>query len=160
MLAGARLVSANETEQGRRWAAARIKELSGGDKVSARFMRQDFFEFVPEFKLLFVGNFAPSFETVDEAMRRRFYVVQFDVRNQRRRTANWRKRWRLRPAEILAWMIDGCIDWQANGFTIPAKVQEATDHYFEQQDTFAHWLDQHVDRCQLKMTEPKSRVLA
>ena len=126
MLAGARLVSANETEQGRRWAAARIKELSGGDKVR-RGSWQDLFEVVPEFKFLFVGNFAPSFETVDEAMRLRFYVVPFDVKPKKKDG---------RLAEALALeaaryclMIDGCIDRQANGFTIPAEVQEATDHH-------------------------------
>jgi putative DNA primase/helicase len=51
-LRGARLVTAQETEEGRRWAEAKIKTLTGGDRVSARFMRQDFFEFTPQFKLL------------------------------------------------------------------------------------------------------------
>ena len=52
MLRGARLVTATETEEGRRWAEARIKQITGGDRVSARFMRQDFFQFTPQFKLL------------------------------------------------------------------------------------------------------------
>jgi putative DNA primase/helicase len=59
MLHGARMVTASETEEGRAWAESRIKQLTGGDKVSARFMRQDFFEFVPQFKLTIIGNHKP-----------------------------------------------------------------------------------------------------
>jgi putative DNA primase/helicase len=55
-LRGARLVTATETEEGRRWAESRIKALTGGDKIAARFMRQDFFEFQPIFKLIIAGN--------------------------------------------------------------------------------------------------------
>ncbi len=77
MLMGARLVSASETEEGRAWAEARIKQLTGGDKIAARFMRQDFFEFIPSFKLVIVGNHAPVLANVDEAARRRFNIVPF-----------------------------------------------------------------------------------
>ena len=59
-LRGARLVTAVETEEGRRWAKSRIKAMTGGDKISARFMRQDFFEFRPQFKLLIAGNHKPG----------------------------------------------------------------------------------------------------
>ena len=58
-LRGARLVTATETEEGRRWAEGRIKQLTGGDIVSARFMRQDFFEYQPAFKLVIAGNHKP-----------------------------------------------------------------------------------------------------
>ena len=70
-LRGARLVRAVETEEGRRWAESKIKALTGGDKISARFMRQDFFEFTPQFKLLIAGNHKPGLRSVDEAIRRR-----------------------------------------------------------------------------------------
>ena len=72
---GCRLVTAVETEQGRRWAEAKIKTLTGGDKVPARFMRGDFFEYTPTFKLLFAGNHKPGLNSVDEAIRRRFNLV-------------------------------------------------------------------------------------
>ena len=71
MLRGARLVTAQETEQGRRWAEAKIKALTGGDPISARFMRQDFFTFMPQFKLFIAGNHRPGLSGVDEAIRRR-----------------------------------------------------------------------------------------
>ena len=70
-LRGARLVTATETEEGRRWAESRIKQLTGGDPIAARFMRQDLFEFVPQFKLVIAGNHKPQLRNVDEAMRRR-----------------------------------------------------------------------------------------
>ncbi len=77
MLRGARLVTASETEEGRAWAESRIKQMTGGDRISARFMRQDFFEFVPQFKLTIIGNHKPVLHNVDEAARRRFNIVPF-----------------------------------------------------------------------------------
>jgi putative DNA primase/helicase len=60
MLRGARLVSAQETEEGRRWAESKIKALTGGDPITARFIRQDFFTFTPQFKLFIAGNHKPG----------------------------------------------------------------------------------------------------
>ena len=68
-LRGARLVVAQETQKGRRWDETKIKALTGGDKITARFMRQDFFDFDPTFKLFIAGNHKPRLHTVDEAMR-------------------------------------------------------------------------------------------
>jgi putative DNA primase/helicase len=78
-LHGARLVTAQETERGRRWDETKIKVLTGGDKISARFMRADFFDYVPTFKLLISGNSRPRLSHVDEAMRRRLLLVPFTV---------------------------------------------------------------------------------
>ena len=78
-LMGARLVTAQETEKGRRWAETRIKTMTGGDKISARFMRQDFFEFTPQFKLLIMGNHRPGLRGVDESIRRRINLIPFTV---------------------------------------------------------------------------------
>ena len=77
MLHGARLVTASETEKDRLWAESRIKQITGGDRISARFMRQDFFEFMPQFKLTIIGNHKPLLRNVDEATRRRFNLVPF-----------------------------------------------------------------------------------
>ena len=77
MLKGARMVCASETEEGRAWAEVRIKQLTGGDTISARFMRQDFFEFRPQFKLTVIGNHKPLLRNVDDAAKRRFNVVPF-----------------------------------------------------------------------------------
>src|SRR4029077_1191921 len=68
-LRGARLVTAVETEEGRRWDEAKIKALTGGDTVPPGFMRQDFFDFKPQFKLIIAGNHKPGLRSVDEAIR-------------------------------------------------------------------------------------------
>ena len=79
MLRGARLVTAQETEEGRRWAESKIKAMTGGDPITARFMRQDFFTFRPAFKLVIAGNHKPGLRNVDEAIRRRFNLMPFAV---------------------------------------------------------------------------------
>ncbi|MGD7180108.1 phage/plasmid primase, P4 family, partial [Ralstonia pseudosolanacearum] len=78
-LRGSRLVSSIETEQGRRWNESKVKAITGGDKVSARFMRQDFFDYLPQFKLLIAGNHKPAIRNVDEAMKRRLHLIPFTV---------------------------------------------------------------------------------
>jgi putative DNA primase/helicase len=78
-LQGAQLVTAIETEEGRRWAESKVKALTGGDRITARFMRQDFFEYTPQFKLLVAGNHKPGLKTPDHAMRWRFNMVPFTV---------------------------------------------------------------------------------
>ena len=76
MLRGKRLVVASETESDRAWAEARIKLMTGGDPIAARFMRQDFFEYTPQFKLMVSGNHRPVFRHVDEAMRARLHLIR------------------------------------------------------------------------------------
>ena len=78
-LRGARFVAAIETEQGRRWAESKVKSLTGGDKIAARFMRQDFFEFFPQFKLFVAGNHKPAIRNIDEAMKRRLHLIPFTI---------------------------------------------------------------------------------
>ena len=77
MLRGARLVTAVETEEGKRWDESKLKALTGGDPVAARFMRQDFFEYVPQFKFMIAGNHKPTIRNVDEAIRRRLRLIPF-----------------------------------------------------------------------------------
>ena len=78
MLRGARMVTASETEEGRSWAESRIKQMTGGDPITARFMQKDFFTFQPNFKLTIIGNHKPLLRNVDEAARRRFNLIPFN----------------------------------------------------------------------------------
>jgi len=144
MLRGARLVTASETEEGRAWAESRIKQMTGGDKIAARFMRQDFFEFTPQFKLMIVGNHKPVLRNVDEAARRRFLIVPFERKPEKPDRELEQKLMQEAPG-ILQWMIEGCLDWQANGLLKPASVLAATEEYFSDQDLFAHWLAEECD---------------
>lgn len=155
MLRGARLVTASETEEGRAWAEARIKEITGGDRITARFMRQDFFTFQPSFKLLVVGNHRPTLRTVDDAARRRFNIVPFthkpaapDPDLGKKLQAEW-------PG-ILRWMIDGCLDWRRSGLVRPQSVLEETRDYFAGQDLVGQFIDEDCDTDDLGAASHRS----
>lgn len=141
MLRGARLVTAQETEQGRRWAESRIKSMTGGDPISARFVRQDFFTFTPQFKLIVAGNHRPGLRNVDEAIRRRLHLVPFEIHippeeRDEELPAKLRAEW---PG-ILRWAIDGCLDWHDMGLAPPPAVRAATDAYLDAEDAVGCWL--------------------
>lgn len=144
-LRGARFVTAIETEDGARWAESKIKSLTGGDKIAARFMRRDFFEFVPEFKLVVAGNHMPSLRSVDEAMRRRLHLIPFTVTIPRdERDPSLPEKLKEEYSGILSWAIQGCLDWQRQGLNPPLSVCDATANYLDSEDTIGRWLD---DRC-------------
>lgn len=144
-LRGARIVTSIETEQGSRWAESKLKALTGGDKITARFMRQDFFEFIPQFKLLIVGNHKPSIRNVDEAMKRRLHMVPFTVTiPPARRDKHLADRLLAERDGILAWALEGCIEWQRTGLRPPPAVMAATEDYFEAEDAIGRWID---ERC-------------
>jgi len=145
-LRGARFVAAIETEQGRRWAESKVKSLTGGDKISARFMRQDFFEFFPQFKLFVAGNHKPAIRNIDEAMKRRLHLIPFTITvPPERRDKHLQQKLLAERDGILAWAVQGCLDWQRLGRLDPPKqVLEATEEYFEAEDALGRWLD---ERC-------------
>lgn len=140
-LQGRRLVTASETAEGKRWNTERLKSLSGGDTITARFMRQDFFTFEPSFKLLLAGNVRPELRNVDEAIRRRLILVPFVVR-PRKIDTELKSKLKLEAAAILAWMIDGCLAWQGEGLAEPASIASATEEYFGDEDALGQWLDE------------------
>jgi len=144
-LRGARMARASETEKGKAWAENRIKNLTGQDTITARFMRQDDFEFVPEFKLTIFGNNRPSLKDVDEAIKRRFLILPFD-HPPARRDPELPEKLKREWSGILSWLIVGCRDWQANGLVIPPVMESATRAYFDAEDTFSQWL---ADCCEV-----------
>lgn len=145
-LRGARFVAAIETEQGRRWAESKVKNLTGGDKISARFMRQDFFEFFPQFKLVVAGNHKPAIRNIDEAMKRRLHLIPFTITvPPERRDKHLQQKLLGERDGILAWAVQGCLNWQRLGrLDPPQQVLEATEEYFEAEDALGRWLD---ERC-------------
>ena len=147
MLCGARLVTASETEEGRAWAEARIKQMTGGDRITAHFMRQDNFTFTPQFKLTIVGNHRPVLHNVDEAARRRFNIVPFLLKPEK--VDNELEAKLMREAGgILKWMIEGCLDWQKNALVRPESVKAATESYFSDQDLLGQWIE---DCCDVRL---------
>jgi putative DNA primase/helicase len=141
-LRGARAVTAVETEEGRRWAESKIKSLTGGDRIAARFMRQDFFEFLPTFKLVIAGNHMPSLRSVDEAIRRRFHLIPFTVTVPlAERDEKLGEKLKAEWPGILAWMIEGCLEWQRVGLSPPEIVRSATANYLEAEDALGAWIE-------------------
>jgi len=143
MLRGARLVTAQETEEGRQWAEAKIKALTGGDPITARYMRQDFFTYQPQFKLLIAGNHKPGIRGVDEAIKARFNLIHFKVTiPPEERDRDLPDKLKSEWSAILRWAIDGCLEWQHLGLGQPLSVRDATEDYLSQEDSIGIWLDE------------------
>lgn len=145
MLHGARLVTVPETEEGRAWDEARIKEVTGGDPITAHFMRRDNFTYQPHFKLMIVGNHQPVLHNVDDAARRRFCLVPFTIK-PRVQDLELESRLKAEWPQILRWIIDGCLDWRRNGLPRPGAVVSATETYFADQDIKGQWL---AEQCEV-----------
>ncbi len=144
-LRGARFVAAVETEEGRRLAEVRVKELTGSDTISARFMRAEWFDFRPVAKLWISTNHRPTVRGTDEAIWRRICLIPFTVtipEAERDRTLAERLRGEL-PG-ILAWAVEGCRAWLSVGLKPPAAVLAATSEYRQEQDVLGQFLD---DAC-------------
>lgn len=156
MLRGARLVIAAETEEGRHWNESRIKQLTGGDPIAARFMRGNFFEFRPTFKLIISGNHKPRLRNVDEAIRRRLHMIPFDVTIPKaEQDKDLQKSLEEEWPGILYWAVDGCLQWREVGLQPPPAVRDATDEYLASEDGFALWLDEcteMVPDCPVELT--------
>jgi putative DNA primase/helicase len=140
ILDGKRLVTASETNKGSHWNESRVKQLTGGDAITARRMRQDHYTFEPTHKLLVIGNHPPSLRGVGDAWRRRLRIIGFNHKPLNVDTSLDSKLIR-EAAGILRWMINGALDWQKTGELImPKSVQLATDDFLAGQDVLAPWL--------------------
>lgn len=146
-LRGARLVYVDETDNAKRWNEKRIKRITGGGSIEARFMARDYFEFAPQFKLLIAGNHKPQLRGVGKAMQRRIHLVPFTVTiPDAERDDNLVDKLREEYPQILGWMIDGCKAWQAAGLKAPEEVREATAKYIEGEDIVGEWLEERTEQ--------------
>jgi putative DNA primase/helicase len=144
----ARLVTCSETHQGRRWDDAKIKALSGGDKITARFMRQDDFEFWPKFKIFISGNHKPKIETPDAAMRRRMNLIPFNITipDDELDTDLFVKKLEPELPGILDWSIKGARWWYEEGLNPPDIIRASTTEYLSDEDSYAIWLSECTER--------------
>ena len=144
-LRGSRIALAGETNDGARWNVARIKDLTGGDRLTGRFMRCDFFDFVPSHKLFVSVNRKPLLGRVDNAIKRRIELWPFDVIFDQADTT-LKERLVAEGPGILKRLIDGCLDWQRNGLRPPEKVRIATAEYLSSMDATQLFID---DCCKM-----------
>jgi putative DNA primase/helicase len=142
-LRGARLVVGQEVDEGKRLAISRVKALTGGDPITARYMRQDLFTFVPAFKLVLAGNHKPVLRNVDEAMKRRLHLVPFtQTIPPSERDKGLMDKLRAEWPGILAWAVRGCLRWQRLGLRPPRVIRAATDVYLQDEDVLAAWIEE------------------
>lgn len=142
-LRGARLVLVPETEAGRAWAEGRIKSITGGENIRANFMRQNHFEFTPQFKLVVAGNHRPELRRTGESMRRRLHLVPFSVTiPPDRRDSHLAEKLLAEADGILGWMIEGCLEWQRDGLGPPASITAAVNDYMEDEDVIGQWISE------------------
>lgn len=141
-LRGLRFVTCNESDAGGRLAESRLKQLTGGDAVTARFLYGEFFTFKPEFKLALRTNHRPSIRGTDHAVWRRIALVPFNykVPEEQRNPHLAEELLAEEGPGILNWMIRGCLEWQREGLHRPAEVEAATSEYREAEDILGGFL--------------------
>lgn len=143
-LKGTRLVSATESEEGARLAESLVKTLTGGEPVQARFLHQEFFEYVPTFKIFFTTNHKPVIRGSDEGIWRRIRLVPFTVRiPDEKLDKDLPEKLRNEMPGILRWMVQGCQRWQREGLGIPQEIEEATNNYRDEMDTMGNFLNEY-----------------
>lgn len=142
-LRGARLVATVETGEGRRMAESLLKQMSGGDKLKGRYMRRDFFEFDPTFKVWLATNHKPAIRGTDHGIWRRIRLIPFEetIGDSEKDPALPAKLKAELPG-IMAWAVRGCLEWQRDGLKPPDVVKAATDAYRAEQDVLAAFLDE------------------
>lgn len=144
-LDGIRFVSASETDEGKRLDEPLIKQITGGDRIAARFLFGEFFEFTPQFKLFLATNHKPNIRGSDEGIWRRIRLIPFQVRiPDSEIDKSLLGKLRKELPGILLWAIEGCLKWQHDGLKIPRIIQEATTIYRSEMDTIGNFI---FDRC-------------
>lgn len=144
-LAGKRMVTTIEVEDGKRLAESLIKSLTGQDLITARFLRREFFSFRPVFKVWLAANHKPVIRGTDHAIWRRIHLVPFSVQitdAERRGDPTFLARIKEELPGILHWCVQGCIDWQKNGLNPPATVRKATEDYQSEMDMIGPFIDE------------------
>ncbi len=141
-LQGARLVIATETEQRRNLNEALIKQLTGSDGITARFLHREFFEFKPQFKAILGTNHKPIIKGQDHAIWRRIRLVPFAVTiPEEERDRELPEKLETEEEGILAWVVRGCLEWQKIGLNEPEEVWAATAEYKNESDVLAEWME-------------------
>jgi putative DNA primase/helicase len=157
-LFGKRFVACIETEDGRRMAEALVKEITGGDRIRARRMREDFWEFTPTHHVWLAGNYKPTIVGTDIGIWRRIKLIPFDVVIA---DDEQDKQLPSKLADelpgILNWALEGCLEWQQNGMQEPDIVQVATKEYADEMDDIGQFLD---EECELspEVTAPATEL--
>ena len=160
-LFGKRFVATIETEEGKRLAESLMKQVSGGDKVRARKMKKDFFEFSPTHKIALAANHKPVITGTDHAVWRRIKLVPFAVKiPEEEKDKDLPEKLKAELPGILAWCVAGCLDWQRHGMQEPDEVRQATQEYQFEQDAIQNFIDSSCQRHPEAKTQSSALLAA
>lgn len=157
-LFGKRLVFCSETEEGRRLSESLVKELTGTERVRARRMREDFWEFNPTHKIALVTNHKPLVTGGDHGIWRRIRLIEFGEKfwdadagesgpPELKQDKALKDQLKLEYPGILRWILAGCQEWQRDGEQVPKAVRDQTTEYRDSQDSVGQWI---MDCCELR----------
>jgi putative DNA primase/helicase len=157
-LRGVRAALMNETSQGARFDEAKLKDLTGSDTLSARFLHQEFFDFRPTHRIIIRGNHKPAINGTDEGIWRRLRLVPFTVTiPEDERDAHLLSKLEAELPGILNWALRGCLEWQKEGLKPPGIIAEAVRAYREESDVLGRFI---AETCEVrKMAQVKSSML-
>ena len=142
-------------EKGRRLAESKVKQLTGRDTMTARFLFGENFDFKPELKLWLSTNNKPVIQGADDAIWDRIRLIPFTQRfDGSKADSKLPDKLRNELAGVFAWIVEGCLEWQEHGWEEPKPVTDATKQYREEMDTLASFLDE------ICVIGPSYRVLA
>jgi len=140
---GRRLVILHETQRGAKFNASKVKRITGGDELTARFMRQDFFAFDPTHTLVMLSNYRPQGDGSDAALWRRIHLVPFQVViPEERQDKQLAEKLRAEAPGILRWLVEGHRDWLDRGLDPPVIVREQTAAYQQAEDVVGRFIEE------------------
>lgn len=146
-LVGLRFVTCIEIEKDRRLDEGLVNWLTGGDRLTARFMHGNFFDFDPSHTIWMVGNHKPVIRGTNNAIWSRVKLIPFTVTlSEAEQDTRFPHKLLAELAGILRWAVEGCLDWQKRGLVTPATVKTATAEYRRASDILADFLE---EKCEV-----------
>ncbi len=138
-----RFVASTEVEEGSSMSESLIKQITGGDRIAARFLYKEFIEFTPKFKLFIAGNHKPIIRGSDEGIWRRIHFIPFEAKIPvHKRDGALQQKLKSELPGILNWLIEGCTKWQQKGLALPKLMQDALTEYRDEMDTLGLWINE------------------
>ena len=146
---GARFVRTNEPSEGARFNEGLVKQLTGGDVITARFLYGTDFEFRPEFKLWIACNYKIAVRGTDKGIWRRVRLIPFEATFEGASDdKDMEAKLKKELPQILGWAVKGCLEWQREGLTPPEEVEQATKAYRQEMDIVEAFCKDRVERDQ------------
>lgn len=138
---GLRIITALETNKGGYLDEGTVKQLTGGDPISARFLHKEFFEFMPTFKFWLGFNHKPVIKGTDYGIWRRIKLIPFEETiSEDEKDKQLPEKLKSEMPGILSWMVEGCLEWQREGLKSPLEIESATSEYRDEMDVFGDFL--------------------